>query len=154
MSISPLCPLPFSIMTHYILTTAGPGWAKYLTWAGLSRVFTRRIVFINQTFKASPGSRYKLTDARLATAWAVHSLSPGRLVASTDILRVFALIALIFIEYIQDHKIANLDFIPVFIERTIFCVVKYFAILNEWQWIGLDENIISKKTLTHASSRR
>ena len=58
------------------------------------------------------------------------ALSPGRLVASTDILRVFALIALIFIEYIQDHKIANLDFIPVFIERTIFCVVKYFAILN------------------------
>ena len=82
--------------------------------------FYRGIVFINQTFKASPGSRYKLPDARLATAWAVHSLSPGRLVASTDILRVFAVIALIFIEYIQDHKIANLDFTPVFIKRTIF----------------------------------
>ena len=27
--------------------------------------FYQAIVFINQTFKASPGSRYKLTDARL-----------------------------------------------------------------------------------------
>ena len=124
---------------HYDPLHFDHDWTRLGQIPNLSRTeprFYRGIVFINQTFKASPGSRYKLTDARLATAWAVHSLSPGRLVASTDILRVFAVIALIFIEYIQDHKIANLDFTPVFIKRTIFCVVKYFAISNECQWIG------------------
>ena len=98
------------------------------SWTGLGQIpnlsrtqprFYRGIVFINQTFKASPGSRYKLTDARLATAWAMHSVSPGRLVASTEShSEVFALIALIFIGYIQDQKIANLQ---TFIKRTIFC---------------------------------
>ena len=104
-------------MSHYILTTAlclvspqlGQGQIP-----NLSRTeprFYRGIVFINQTFKASPGSRYKLTDARLATAWAMHSVDGWMLqqtAAILSILGVFALIVLIFIGYIQDQKIANL----------------------------------------------
>ena len=60
------------------------------------------------------------------------SLSPGRLVASTDRhSEVFALIVLISIGYIQDHKIANLQ---TFIKRIIavtFCLkIKFYMVYN------------------------